>query len=333
MSFWHALILGIVEGITEFLPVSSTAHLTAVSNLLGYQIDDRGVTAFTAVIQVGAILAVIIHFWRDIVNLLRSWVTGLLHKEQRGTDYRAAWVVLLGSIPIGIVGFLLRDVISGVLRNMWVIVAALILWSIVIWFAERNGRQERDMNNLTIKDAFIIGAAQCLALIPGVSRSGATISAGLFRGLDRVTATRLSFLMGIPALLAAGAFEAIGSMADIGDTVGWGATLIATAVSFGVAWLAISWLLKLVAGHPITVFIWWRLFVAWLIALMLVSGAMSTTGAFVVDTVRHWWIWPAIIIAAGFVGGLLVRAISGGAQLKAVEVANKYQPEIVAANE
>jgi len=329
MSFLHALILGIVEGITEFLPVSSTAHLTAVSNLLGYQIDDRGVTAFTAVIQVGAILAVIINFWRDIVNLLGAWFRGLLHKDQRGTEYRAAWVVLLGSIPIGIVGFLLRDIISGALRNMWVIVAALVLWSIAIWYAERNAAQERDMDRLTIKDAVMIGGMQCLALIPGISRSGATISAGLLRGLDRVTATRLSFLMGIPALLAAGAFEALGSFSDIGDTVGWVPTLVATAVSFVVAWLAIKWLLKLVAGHPITVFIWWRLFAAWLIALMLVSGAMSTTGAFAVNTERHWWIWPAIIVAAGFVGGLLVRAVSGGGIPDAIDIPELAAPSYV----
>ena len=319
MSFWHALILGIVEGITEFLPVSSTAHLTAVSNLLGYQIDDRGVTAFTAVIQVGAILAVIVYFWRDIINLLGAWFRGLAHREQRGVDYQAAWIVILGSIPIGIVGFLLRDVISGALRNMWVIVAALVLWSLAIWYAERSATQTRQMRDLTLKDAIVIGGLQCLALIPGVSRSGATISAGLFRGLDRVTATRLSFLMGIPALLAAGAFEALGSFGDIGATVGWAATLIATVVSFGVAWVAIAWLLKLVAGHPITVFIWWRLFVAWLIAMMLITGAMSTTGEFAVDTVAHWWIWPALIISAGIVGGLLVRAITGADRPRTID--------------
>jgi len=319
MNFLHALILGIVEGITEFLPVSSTAHLTAVSNLLGYQIDDRGVTAFTAVIQVGAILAVIIYFWRDIVGLLTAWFKGLFHRSERGTEYRMAWVVLLGSIPIGIVGFLLRDVISGALRNMWVIVAALVLWSIVIWYAERVGTKNRGPGYLKIRDAIVIGLAQCLALIPGVSRSGATISAGLFRGLDRVTATRLSFLMGIPALLAAGAFEALGSMDEIGATVGWAPTIVATVVSLGVALLAIAWLLKLVAGHPITVFIWWRLFAAWLIAMMLITGAMSTTGEFPVDTLTHWWIWPAIIISAGIVGGLLVRAVTGAERPRTID--------------
>ena len=321
MNFVHALILGIVEGITEFLPVSSTAHLTAVSNLLGYQIDDRGVTAFTAVIQVGAILAVIIYFWRDIINLLGAWFRGLFHRNQRGSEYRMAWVVLLGSIPIGIVGFLLRDVISGVLRNMWVIVAALVLWSIVIWYAERVSTRNRGQDNLRISDAFVIGLVQCLALIPGVSRSGATISAGLFRGLDRVTATRLSFLMGIPALLAAGAFEAVGSMDEIGATVGWTATIVATVVSLVVALAAIAWLLKLVAGHPITVFIWWRLFAAWLIAMMLITGAMSTTGEFAVDTVRNWWIWPAVIVSAGIVGGLLVRAVTGADRPRTIEFA------------
>jgi len=304
MSFWHALILGIIEGITEFLPVSSTAHLTAASNLLGYQIDDRGITAFTAVIQVGAILAVIVYFFRDIVTLLGAWFRGLFHADQRGPDYRMAWIVIIGSIPIGLVGFLARDYISGQLRNMWVIVGALVIWSFVMWLAERLASQRRFQPDLTMNDGIIIGLVQCLALIPGVSRSGATISAGLFRGLNRVTATRLSFLMGIPALLAAGAFEAIGSRHDIAAEggPGWFATIVATVVSFFVAWAAIAWLLRLVARHPISVFIWWRLIVAALLAAFLYFGVMSPTGAFAVDPSAHWWVWPAVAMAFIIIG-------------------------------
>jgi undecaprenyl-diphosphatase len=299
MSLWHALILGIIEGITEFLPVSSTAHLTAASNLLGYQIDDRGVTAFTAVIQVGAILAVIVYFFKDIVSLVGAWFKGLFKADERGAEYRMAWIVIAGSIPIGIVGFFARDFISGPLRNMWVIVIALVGWSIVMWLAERFATQSRMRPDLTMNDGFILGAIQCLALIPGVSRSGATISAGLFRGMNRVTATRLSFLMGIPALVAAGVFEAIGSRADIAAEhgPGWTATGVATAVSFLVALGAIAFLLKMVARHPITVFIWWRLIIAGLLAAFLLTGVMSTTGAVAMNVFAHWWILPAVGVA------------------------------------
>lgn len=277
MSFWHALLLGIVEGVTEFLPVSSTAHLTIVSRLLGYPIDDRGVTAFTAVIQVGAILAVICYFWKDIVRLLRAFFRGLTNPDERGLEWREALVVIVGSIPIGIVGFLLQDVIAGPLRSLWVVVAGLVLWSIVMWLAERYGAQNRSEKDMTLKDAAIVGVTQCLALVPGVSRSGATISAGLFRGLDRVAATRIAFLLSIPALTAAGIYEAIGSREEIATSVGWGATGIATVVSFVVALAAIAWLLRLVARHSIAVFIWWRLIVAAVVAGLLVANVIPAT--------------------------------------------------------
>jgi len=271
MSFWHAILLGIVEGVTEFLPVSSTGHLTIVSRLLGYPIDDRGVTAFTAVIQVGAILAVILYFWKDIVRLVRAFFRGLTNPEERGQEWREALVVIVGSIPIGVVGFLLQDVIAGPLRSLWVVVASLVLWSAVMWYAERVGAKTRTEQDMNLKDAAVVGGMQCLALIPGVSRSGATISAGLFRGLDRVAATRIAFLLSIPALAAAGIYEAIGSRADIAASVGWGATGIATVVSFVVALGAIAWLLRLVAKHTIAVFIWWRIIVAVLVAILLLA--------------------------------------------------------------
>ncbi|MDR0482005.1 MAG: undecaprenyl-diphosphate phosphatase [Cellulomonadaceae bacterium] len=278
MAFWQAVILGIVEGITEFLPISSTGHLTIVSALMGYEIDDAGVTAFTAVIQIGAIAAVIVFFWKDIIRLLAAWFRGLRDPEQRGTDYREAWIVIAGSIPIGLIGFALRHVISGPLRNMWVIVGALVVWSFVMWYAERIGTQRRGEDKLNMRDAVVIGLAQCIALIPGISRSGATISAGLFRGLDRVAATRVSFFLSIPSLLAAGAYQAIGEYGNIGHSVGWTATGIATVVSFIVAIVAIAWLLKLVAKRPITVFVWYRLALAAVVAVLLLTGVVSATG-------------------------------------------------------
>src|SRR6187200_3228032 len=208
MDYFQAVVLGIVEGLTEFLPISSTGHLTIAEQLLGLEVDDPAVTAFTAVIQMGAIVAVIVYFFGDIWRIAKAWTTGLVKPELRGTfDHRMGWYVIVGSIPIGIVGLLAKDLITGPLRSLWVVGAALILWSGVMLYAERVGKQDRGEKQLTMKDAIIVGVVQCFALIPGVSRSGATISAGLVQGLDRVTATRLSFFFSIPALLAAGAYE------------------------------------------------------------------------------------------------------------------------------
>jgi undecaprenyl-diphosphatase len=275
MNLWQAVVLGIVEGLTEFLPVSSTGHLTVVEKLLGLDVADAGVTAFTAVIQVGAIIACVVYFWRDIVRLAAAWFRGLANRDARDHDYRLAWYVIVGSIPIGIVGFLGRHIISGSLRNLWVVVAAWIGWSIAMVLAERLGRQERGENDLTLRDGLIIGLVQCIALIPGVSRSGATISAGLALAIDRVTATRLSFFLAIPALLAAGGFEAATGAGDIANTVGWLPTIIATLVSLVVAYVSIAWLLRFVAHHRLTAFVGYRVAAAVLVAALLAFGVIT----------------------------------------------------------
>ncbi|HYP46257.1 MAG TPA: undecaprenyl-diphosphate phosphatase [Propionibacteriaceae bacterium] len=278
MNLLDALLLGIVEGLTEFLPVSSTGHLTITEKLLGLQVDDPGVTAFTAIIQVGAIAAVLLYFWRDIVALAAAWFRGLTRPaERQNNDYRLAWGVILGSIPIGIVGFALRAYISGPLRNLWVVTAALVIWSAFMYAAERVGRQTRNEQDLRLSDALVIGLVQCIALIPGVSRSGATISAGLFRGLDRVAATRIAFFLSIPALVAAGLYEALTATAEISSSVGWVPTAVATLVSFVVAYASIAWLLQLVAHHSITIFIGYRLLLAAALAIALGTGALSAT--------------------------------------------------------
>lgn len=278
MTLIQAIILGIVEGITEFLPVSSTGHLTIVEKLLGLKIDNPGVTAFTAIIQVGAILAVIIYFRRDISRLATAWGRGLIKADARSnSDYRFAWYVIAGSIPIGVVGFLSRALVAGPLRNLWVVVAGLLVWSVVMFVAERVATQQRGEDSVRIKDAVIIGLLQCVALIPGVSRSGATISAGLFRGLDRVSATRLSFFLAIPALVAAGAYEGASEATAIADGVSWVPTLVATAISFVVAYASIAWLLRLVARYPISVFIGYRVGVSVLITVLLLTGIVDAT--------------------------------------------------------
>jgi undecaprenyl-diphosphatase len=275
MNYLDAIVLGIVEGLTEFLPVSSTGHLTIVEKMLGLEVDDPAVTGFTAVIQMGAIVAVIVYFARDIWNIVRTWVLGLVKPEYRGhRDFRMGWYVIVGTIPVGIVGLLFKDVIKDDLRSLWVVAFALLLWSAVMWAAERVARQDRSEKRLNLPDAVVVGIVQCVSLIPGISRSGATISAGLFRGLDRVAATRLSFFLSIPALLAAGIFELKDALS--GD-IGVGETVVGTVVSFVVAYASVAWLLKFVAQHPITWFVPYRVALGGVLIVLLASGVMSAT--------------------------------------------------------
>ncbi len=275
MDYIQAVVLGVVEGLTEFLPVSSTGHLTIAEKLLGLDVADKSVTAYTAVIQMGAIVAVVVYFWTDIWRIAKAWVTGLVKPELRGRlDHRMGWYVILGSVPIGIVGLLGRHVVTGPLRSLWVVAAALILWSAVMLYAERRGRQQRSEKDLTLRDALIVGVVQCAALVPGVSRSGATISTGLLVGLDRVTATRLSFFLSIPALLAAGLFElkdALGGQISIGQTV------VGTVVSFVVAYATVAWLLRFVAGHSIGRFVPYRVGLGLVLLVLLGTGVMAPT--------------------------------------------------------
>jgi undecaprenyl-diphosphatase len=275
ISVVDSIVLGVVEGLTEFLPVSSTGHLTIVEQWLGLPIDDKGVTAFTAIIQVGAIAAVLLFFFTDIVRIVRAWVTGLYRAEVRGSfDYRFAWFVIWGSLPIAVIGFLLRDVISGSLRNLWVIAVALIAWSAVMVYAEAKATQARKERQTNLRDALVIGAVQCIALVPGVSRSGATISAGLLRGLDRVAATRLSFFLSIPALVGAGLFELKDAVKESVPVL---PLILGTAVSFVIAYATIAWLLRFVAGHKITLFVPYRVALGALLVVLLATGAMSAT--------------------------------------------------------
>jgi undecaprenyl-diphosphatase len=278
VEIWKSIVLGVVEGLTEFLPVSSTGHLTITEKLLNLKIDDKGVTAFTAIIQVGAILAAIIYFWRDIVKFIGGLIGGLRSAEGRTTQgWRMGINVIVGSIPIALVGIALKSVIEGALRSLWFVAAGLVLWSIVMIVAEYLGTQRRHEDDVTWKDALIIGLVQCVALIPGVSRSGATISAGLLRGIDRVTATRLSFFLGIPALAAAGLLEAATSVTQISTTVGWPAVAVGTAVSFVVAYASIAWLLRFVANHSIVSFVWYRVALGGVLVTLLATATVAAT--------------------------------------------------------
>ena len=279
MNIFEAVLLGAVEGFTEFLPISSTGHLTIVEKLLGYQIDAPDITAFTAIIQSGAVLATVIFLRKDIARIIAGWVRGVLDKDKRDDpDYKFGWAVILGSIPIGIVGLLFQDTIESTLRSLWFVAWALILWSGVMAFADHAATQVRHEPDVTWKDTLIIGTVQCLSLIPGVSRSGATMSAGLLRDFDRVTVTKLSFFLSIPALLAASVLQTVTEFDNISADnggVGWLPTIVATVVSFVVGWFAVSWLLKFIAGHSYSIFIAYRLVLGSLLLVLLATNVIE----------------------------------------------------------
>ncbi|AGZ42534.1 undecaprenyl-diphosphate phosphatase [Actinoplanes friuliensis] len=279
MNIFEAVLLGAVEGFTEFLPISSTGHLTIVEKLLGYQIDAGDITAFTAIIQSGAVIATVIFLRKDIARIISGWVRGVLNKDQReDPDYKFGWAVILGSIPIGIVGLLFQDTIESTLRSLWFVAGALILWSGVMAFADHAATQVRHEEDVTWKDTLIIGIVQCLSLIPGVSRSGATMSAGLLRDLDRVTVTKLSFFLSIPALLAASVLQTVTEYDNISADnggVGWLPTIVATIVSFIVGWFAVSWLLKFIARHSYSIFIGYRLVLGSVLMVLLATNVIE----------------------------------------------------------
>jgi len=275
MDWLHVVILGVIEGLTEFLPISSTAHLTIAERLFGIPLLDPGITAFTAVIQLGSILAAVVYFRFDIARIVIAWSRGLARPELRDyPEYHMGWNVVIGSVPIAILGLGLHSVIEGPFRNLWVVVIGLIGWSLVMWLADRRGKGNRGETSMTWLDAVVIGLVQCFALIPGVSRSGATISAGLLRGMDRVSATRISFLLGIPALLAAGGWEAVTQAGHISATVGWLPALVGIVVAYVVGYLSIAWLLSFVSRNTFTAFIVYRVGLGLLLAGLIVAGVV-----------------------------------------------------------
>lgn len=273
MSWVQVLVLSIVQGLTEFLPVSSSGHLRIVSELFWGQ--DAG-ASFTAVIQLGTELAVVVFFAKMIWQILTGWFKGWADKESRGQDWKMGWFVIVGSIPIGVLGLVGKDLIRDALRNLWITAGMLILFSLVFIVAERVGKKDRGFDELTMKDAIIMGLCQCLALIPGVSRSGGTISGGLFLGLDREVATRFSFLLAIPAVLASGLF----SLPDAFDPAGGQAAsgmqlLVGTAVAFVVGYASIAWLLKFVSNHSFEWFAAYRIPVGIFVMILLAVGVLQ----------------------------------------------------------
>lgn len=278
-DYLQGVFLGILQGLTEFLPISSSAHLRIFPDLFGW--GDPG-AAFTAVIQIGTELAVLIYFRKDIWRIARAWVLSLFKPEYRGAlDARMGWYIIIGSLPIVILGFLLKDVIEKDFRNLWITGTMLILMGIVLGLADRFGRTDRELKELTLRDAALMGGAQALALVPGVSRSGATLSMGRILGLDREAATRFAFLLAIPAVVGAGVFE----LKEIGDVgvahageadYGWGPTITATIVSFVVGYAAIAWLLRYVSTKSYTPFVIYRILLGGGVLVLLGAGVLTS---------------------------------------------------------
>lgn len=273
MSWWQVIDLAVVQGLTEFLPVSSSGHLAIVSRV--FFACDAG-ASFTAVSQLGTEAAVLVYFARDIVRIVRAWFNGLFVKAHRNADYRLGWYVIIGTVPICVLGLLFTDLIRSGVRNLWVVATALVVFSVVIAAAERVGAQNRHVDQLNWRDAGVVGVAQTLALVPGVSRSGATISAGLFLGLDRELAARFGFLLAIPAVFASGLFSLPDAFHPVRE--GMSATglqlLVATVIAFAVGLAAVAWLLRFLVRHGMYWFVGYRVAVGLAVLGLLAAGAV-----------------------------------------------------------
>ncbi len=271
MDAIQAIVLGIVQGLTEFLPISSTAHLRIVPAFMGW--EDPG-AAFTAVIQLGTMAAVLLYFRNDLWRIVTTWFKSLYTPELRGElDARMGWYIGLGTIPIAVFGLIFSDQIESGARDLYLIGTTLIVLGFVLLIAEKVGRRDRDLSTITARDATLIGFAQALALVPGVSRSGSTISFGLFAGFDRESAARYSFLLSVPAVVLSGLFE----LRKIGDPGGAGAvpTILATLVAFAVGYASIAWLLRYLVSHSTVVFVIYRVALGALVIALTASGAIS----------------------------------------------------------
>ena len=275
MNFLEAIILGIVQGLTEFLPVSSSAHVQIASELMqvpGLSDENSATTAFIATIQLGTEAAVLIYFAKDIARLVKAWFRGVFNSKHRGNaDYRMAWLVIIASIPVGLAGYLLREFIQETVRTLWVVAFTMILFAGILYLADRYGRKQKEVADMTFNTALGFGLGQALAVIPGVSRSGASISFGLFAGFNRAAAARFSFLIGIPAVLASGLIEFKDSYQQLDSAALYG-TIVATITSFVVGYAVIAGLLKYLNKGSFMPFVIWRLVVGIGLLVMLSNG-------------------------------------------------------------
>ena len=272
LDFLKAVFLGTLQGLTEFLPISSSAHLRIFPEAFGW--GDPG-AAFTAVVQIGTELAVLIFFRKDIWRIGSAWLKSLFRPEYRGNfDARMGWFIIIGSLPIVILGILLKETIENDFRNLWVIGTTLILLGVVLGVADRMSSSSKVIRDLGLRDGVLMGLAQAAALIPGVSRSGATISMGRFLGYEREAATRYAFLLAIPAVVGAGIFE-LKEIPHGDNSYGWTPTIVATCVAFVVGYAAIAWLLRYVSTNSYLPFVLYRIGLGGVTLTLVAAGFLN----------------------------------------------------------
>jgi undecaprenyl-diphosphatase len=270
VGWLEVIVLGIVQGLTEFLPISSSAHLRIISAV--FFGNDAG-AAFTAVTQLGTEAAVLVYFAKDIWRLLATWFRGFTDARVRRTDdYRIAWLVIVGTIPIAVLGVLFEDQIQTVARNLWLIATTLILFGLLLGLAEWIGRQRIELNQIRPVDGVVLGFAQAMALVPGVSRSGGTITAGLFLGMTRPAIVRYSFLLAIPAVVASGIFQIPDVFEGGADAPTPVQMVVATVIAFVLGYASIAWLLRYVERHSVYLFVWYRVALGLVLLVALTSG-------------------------------------------------------------
>jgi undecaprenyl-diphosphatase len=274
VSLLETIVLGIVQGLTEFLPISSSAHQRIIPAFFGW--EDPG-AAFTAVTQLGTETAVLLYFRHDLWRIATTWLRSLRDPALRSSpDARMGWYIIVGTIPLAVLGLAFEHQIENGARNLWLIGTVLIVFALILYWADRRARQERELDQISTRDGVLIGLAQAMALVPGVSRSGATMTAGLLLGLKRPDAARFSFLLAIPAVLASGLFQLKGIVSgDEGGDEPLGYVALATVISFLVGYAAIAWLLRYLATHTLGVFVAYRVALGALVLVLVAAGAIG----------------------------------------------------------
>lgn len=275
MEFFEAIILGLVQGLTEFLPISSSAHLRILGELLP-SATDPGAT-FTAITQIGTELAVLVYFWKTIVRIISRWAQSLVGKVPRNDpDARMGWLIIIGTIPIGILGFVFQSYIRETFRNLWLVAIVLIVFGILLGLADRYGKKVREMNQMSYPNGLALGFAQALALIPGVSRSGATTTAGLALGYTRPAAAEYAFLLAVPAVFGSGFYELYQALSEPTAAVyGMGATIVATVVAFLVGLGVIAFLMEYIKKRSFMPFVIYRIALGIVLMVLLAFGVLS----------------------------------------------------------
>jgi undecaprenyl-diphosphatase len=274
VSLLEAIVLGIVQGLTEFLPISSSAHQRIVPALFGW--EDPG-AAFTAVTQLGTETAVLIYFRHELWSIVTTWLRSLREPAlRREPDARMGWYIIVATIPIGLLGLAFEDQIEEGARNLWLIGTVLIVFALILLWADRRASLRRELEQMRPRDGFLVGLAQAMALVPGVSRSGASMTAGLLLGLKRPAAAKFSFLLAIPAVLLSGVFQLVGILSgEEGGDEPFGYVVVATLISFVVGYAAVAWLLRYLATHTLELFVGYRVALGTAVLVLVGAGAIK----------------------------------------------------------